>query len=313
MRFTREYFTEYVANNFKHIFVSVSGGKDSLGTLLYALDHFDHDKIQCVTVDLGYVHPETYAYLIYMLTLADVPLNVVTPSKTFDDYAPLLGAPSHATRWCTVECKLHPISEFLQDKQGAVSLEGTRRCESVARTLRPWFSFEDDSYTSIPTFRPILTMSDMQLATYCTDHNYLFNTIYRNFSRCGCYMCFEAGISEWYTLRKHYPKLFGNVLCFLRKCTENERWRSLYLAQTIKRITAVPTTMRPQSIFASRTSDTTIKNITGINLNTIRDDPTYTFQHAYEDSGKTIDVKHHVPTHSNRWNTLQQNNAPDKR
>lgn len=306
MKFTKEYFNGYVANNFDQIFVSVSGGKDSLGTLLYALDHFDHDKISCVTVDLGYAHPETYAYLIYMIMLADVPLHVVTPSKTFDDFAPHLGAPSHSTRWCTVECKLHPMKQFFKDRSNVVSLEGTRRCESIARALRPWFSFAEDSFTDVPTFRPILTMQDNELAKYCTDRNYFFNTIYRHFGRCGCYMCFEAGLSEWHALRTHYPNLFKHVLHFLKNCAKNDRWKSKYLLKAVERITKPLATVPPPSIFASRTSQSAVEEVTGIDLTAIYDDPTYIFMDAFTDSGKVIDVKFYTAPPSNRWNSLQQ-------
>lgn len=307
MKFTKGYFTEYVANNFDQIFVSVSGGKDSLGTLLYALDNFDHDKIRCVTVDLGYVHPETYAYLIYMITLAEVPLYVVTPSKTFDDFAPCLGAPSHSTRWCTVECKLHPMTEFFKGREDVVSLEGTRRCESIARALRPWFSFAEDSFTNVPTFRPILTMSDDELARYCTEHNYFFNTIYKKFNRCGCYMCFESGLSEWHALRTYYPNLFNHVLYFLKECAENDKWKKKYLLGVIERITKPLTISSSPSVFASRTSQSTVETITGIDLNAVYDDPSYTFMDAYTDSGKSIDVEFYNAPPSNRWHTLQKN------
>lgn len=46
--------------------VSVSGGKDSTATLLWALDRRDRDTVQAVFADTGNEHPSTYEYIDYL-------------------------------------------------------------------------------------------------------------------------------------------------------------------------------------------------------------------------------------------------------
>lgn len=46
--------------------VSVSGGKDSLATVLIALERCGHASVVPIFCDTGNEHEETYAYLDYL-------------------------------------------------------------------------------------------------------------------------------------------------------------------------------------------------------------------------------------------------------
>lgn len=288
----REYIMNYITDKFDKIYVSFSGGKDSLGTLLFALEHFDNSKIEAIHIDLGYNNPEIYPYLFYVFSKAGIKLNIITPARTFDSIAPEMGAPSHQKRWCTTECKLKSLQDFFKNKTNIVSFEGTRRNESVARALRPYFSMANDSYTNIPTFRPILMFSDYQLAKYCTQRDYFFSPLYKYLSRCGCYLCFEQGVKDWAMLRTFYPNLFQRTIEFLKLCSKNTEWKKLYLEPIVKKMMSYNLKDgMPQRFFSKYTSIRAIENITGINTDNIRDNPDYLFKDAEKQSKVKINYE----------------------
>jgi 3'-phosphoadenosine 5'-phosphosulfate sulfotransferase (PAPS reductase)/FAD synthetase len=286
----RESIMAYIDDKFDKIYVSFSGGKDSLGTLLFALEHFDKSKIEGVHVDLGYNNPETYPYLFYVFSKAEVKLNILKPTESFDDLAPLLGAPSHQKRWCTNQCKLLPMRDFFKTQKNVISFEGTRRSESVARALRPYLATPEDSYTGTTTFRPILMFSDYQLAKYCTQQGYLFNPLYNYLSRCGCYLCFEQGVKDWAMLRFFYPNLFRRTIEFLKLCSENIEWKKTYLKPLIEKMMSYNLKDGiPLRFFSKYSSILAIEKLVGINTNIIRDNPNYSFEDAMEQSKVSID------------------------
>jgi 3'-phosphoadenosine 5'-phosphosulfate sulfotransferase (PAPS reductase)/FAD synthetase len=291
----REELIKYIDNTFDKIYISFSGGKDSLGTLLFALQHFDNSKIEAIHMDLGYNNPETYPYLFYVFSKADIKLHITYPPQTFDELAPILGAPSHAKRWCTNQCKLQGMTNYFANKTNIVSFEGTRRCESVTRALRPYFSDAHTSYTKQPTFRPILMMSDYQLAKYCIAQDYFFNPLYTYLSRCGCYLCFEQGVRDWAMLRTFYPQLFKQTINFLKLCSKNTNWKKLYLRPIVEKMFRYDLKDGyPPRFFADYVSVDAIKKTTGIDTNDIRDNPQYSFADAMEASEVTINHEIHT-------------------
>lgn len=288
----REYIMNYIADKFDKIYVSFSGGKDSLGTLLFALEHFDNSKIEAVHVDLGYNNPETFPYLFYVFSKAKVKLNIIKPAESFDDLATQLGAPSHQKRWCTNQCKLLPMREFFKNKKNVVSLEGTRRIESITRALRPYLATPENSFTGTTTFRPILMFSDYQLAKYCTQRDYFFSPLYNYLSRCGCYLCFEQGVKDWAMLRTFYPNLFQRTIEFLKLCSENTMWKEMYLKPLIEKMMSYNLKDgMPLRFFSKYTSILAIEKITGINTDDIRDNPDYLFKDAEKQSKVKINYE----------------------
>ena len=285
-----------IQNEYDKIYVSYSGGKDSVASLLFALEHFDRNKIEALWVDVGYDFPELYPYIISTIHKADVKLNVLKIPTPLNQLAQIFGNLSHRTRWCGPEGKFISISHFfdtLSKNKRYISFEGTRWDESRAREGRSFFSDETESFVSNPTFRPVLDFSNQHVCNYCMQNNYSLITSYRFFDRSGCYICPENTLGGWGVLRAIYPNLFRNHIKFLKCASKNENWRRYYAKHDIERITKQRVTK--ETFIPPYTAGYVIPAMTeketGIKTVEIRDNPDYTFEQALEESNIDIDHK----------------------
>jgi len=119
--------------------ISFSGGKDSTALILWAFENLnDFEVIFC---DTGWENKVTYDYIHYInKTLLRGGLIVLKSSKYegFADMSIKRGrVPSSRVRFCTVELKLNPIVEYIQDKISEYEVHlynGIRADESSARS-----------------------------------------------------------------------------------------------------------------------------------------------------------------------------------
>ena len=285
-----------IRNDYDKIYVSFSGGKDSVASLLFALQNFDKSKIEALWVDVGYDFPELYPYIIYAIHKAGVKLNVLKIPTPLDQLAQIFGNLSHRTRWCGPEGKFISISHFfdnLPKNKHYISFEGTRWDESRAREGRAYFSDETESFVSNPTFRPVLDFSNRHVCNYCMQNGYPLISSYKFFDRSGCYICPENTLQGWAILRAIYPNLFKNHIKFLKCAARNENWKKFYAKHDIERITKVTVTKETfePPYTAGYAIPAMVEKETGIETNKIRDDPSYTFELAIEQSNISIDHK----------------------
>jgi 3'-phosphoadenosine 5'-phosphosulfate sulfotransferase (PAPS reductase)/FAD synthetase len=301
-----------IQKNYDKIFVSFSGGKDSVASLLFALENFDRNKIEALWVDVDYDFPELYPYIIYVLHKANIKLHILKIPTPLEQLAQAFGNLSHRTRWCGPEGKFISISYFFdnlpQNKQ-YISFEGTRWAESRAREGRAYFSDETESFVSNPTFRPVLDFSDRHVCNYCMQQGYPLHPTYNFFDRSGCYICPENTIYGWGILRAVYPNLFKKHIQFLKYAARNVNWKRFYAKDDIKRITkqtVIKETFVPPYT-AGYVMPGAIEKETRIKFEDIRDDPSYTFERAVEDSNISIDHKIIETPQPERHKTLLAN------
>ncbi len=180
----------------RHI-VSMSGGKDSVATWLWAR-RSGLDPI-AVYLDTGWEHPTHYPYLA-QLEATIGPIIRVGPDKGFEALARDRGFPGRVRRWCTEELKLFPFARWLagyreHTDDDVCVLLGIRREESTSRATAREHEWSDLYDCSV--WRPILdwtvsdVMAELHRAGVPVHPLYLMGA-----ERVGCYPCVNAGKRE---------------------------------------------------------------------------------------------------------------------
>ena len=120
------------------IFVSFSGGKDSLVSLLISLRTFG--RIPILFNDTGLELPETVEYVEDIAKEYNLELIKAEAGDAFFRALKVFGPPARDYRWCCKIIKLAPIREAIRKRFGeglVLSIVGQRRYESLARALSP--------------------------------------------------------------------------------------------------------------------------------------------------------------------------------
>lgn len=196
--------------------VSVSGGKDSTATYLWAIEQFGKDGFMAVFADTGNEHPVTYNYVRNMHEFCGGP-KVTFVTADFTDRLKEKGieatgnpfldmmlwkrrAPSTRAQFCTELLKLHPIRDWLTNVRNTTGLNpimyvGIRAGESEKRSKMP--EKELNEYMDCLKIHPILKWSEKQVFDYLKSKNVEPNPLYFNGSaRVGCYPCIHSRKSE---------------------------------------------------------------------------------------------------------------------
>lgn len=186
--------------------VSLSGGKDSTAMLLRMIElKMPIDKI--VFADTGFEFPELYDYLRKVAKRINRQIECVYPEKSFEEWFegkvtrgkmegqkrgfPLRAFPCYWSR----EAKVKPLQAICgpNDKMFiGIAYDERQRCSSEGNLVYPlveWKWTEQD----------------------CIDYlnkRKLFNPLYVNFDRLGCYFCPKQNEKSIYILWKLYPKLW---------------------------------------------------------------------------------------------------------
>ncbi|MGP8322426.1 MAG: phosphoadenosine phosphosulfate reductase domain-containing protein [Methanosarcinaceae archaeon] len=282
------------------IMVSVSGGKDSVACMLFATKHFNKNKVEMLWVDVGWDWPTLYPYMIWLSWKFDIKLNVLEVPTPFEQIAPSIGFLAHKNRWCGPEGKFITIKTYFDSlpKQRIISFEGTRRAESRARSTRNYFSDAVESFTSYPTYRPVLEMSDIEVCNYCMKNGYPLLPTYRMFERSGCYMCPEHNLQGWGLFKRFYPNLFNKFLKLIKLGLYHDDWKNKYsrdfMTKVFKHEVTKENFIPPYTV--NYTNDKVIEDDTKVKFNDIQDNPDYTFRQALADCNLSINVNFFKPT-----------------
>lgn len=189
--------------------VSFSGGKDSTAMLLRMIETgMNIDKI--VFADTGFEFPELYEYIKRIEKHIGKKIEVVYPSKTFEDWFygkttrgkakdevrgfPLRIYPCYWSR----EAKIVPLTK-LQKKTDKVYIgiayDEKERCQSTSNLKYPLVEWK---------------WTEQDCINYLNEKN-LFNPLYVNFDRLGCYFCPKQNEKSIYVLWKNYPDLWNKT------------------------------------------------------------------------------------------------------
>ena len=186
--------------------VSFSGGKDSTAMLLRMIElGIPVDKI--VFADTGFEFPELYEYIKRIENYLGREIEFVYPEKSFEEWFegkvtrgknegmrrgfPLRIYPCYWSR----ESKIKPLQKLCGEYDEmfvGIAYDEKQRCSSEGRLHYPLVNWK---------------WTEQDCINYLNEKG-LFNPLYVNFDRLGCYFCPKQNEKSIYVLWKNYPDLW---------------------------------------------------------------------------------------------------------
>lgn len=210
----------------EHRVLMCSGGKDSIAMLFKCLENKKKYPIdEVIFCDTGFEFPEMYRYLHKVaerLQVHGLALTYVGEGqKTWDTWAegvftrgkskgvvrgfpPVLGM-----SWCTRELKVVPVDKYLKKYKNVKKYIGIASDEQKR--------IKEDPQIIYPLNE--LGMTEQDCITY-TKKIGLYNPLYEQFGRLGCYCCPKQGKKALHKLWEYYPVEWENIKDMEKKYTE---------------------------------------------------------------------------------------------
>ena len=217
----------------RNVFVSYSGGKDSLATLLLTLRCLG--DVPLLFNDTGIEAPATVEHVWRVIDKFGLELIYASAGDAFWRSLPVYGPPARDYRWCCKVCKLVPIARTVKERfQGEVyALLGQRKYESFARLRAP--AIEKSKWIpNLVSVSPLRNWSALHVWLYLMRARVEFNPLYREgFDRIGCWLCPACELAEFERVRELHPDLWskweGNALSWCEERGLPPEWFKLGL------------------------------------------------------------------------------------
>ncbi|MDO9536692.1 MAG: phosphoadenosine phosphosulfate reductase family protein [Thermoplasmata archaeon] len=183
--------------------VSVSGGKDSLATLLLVLEAGFRPKL--IFTDTGLEFPETLANVIRTAEKYELELITENAGNAFWHALEHFGPPAKDYRWCCKTCKLGPMANLIRNNfpDGVLSFIGQRQYESAQRYEKgnvwqnPWVPGQIGA-------SPIQNWPSLLVWLYIFQQKGEYNPLYeKGMERIGCWLCPASDLGEFEDVEKY--------------------------------------------------------------------------------------------------------------
>ncbi len=187
--------------------VSFSGGKDSLVTLLLALD--SGLPFTTFFLNTGIELPETVEYIAQIEKEYGIDVERIEADDAFFKYLEHFGPPGRDYRWCCKVCKLGPTTRFILEKykNGLLTLIGQRRYESFER-MRKGSVWKNEWVPNQVSASPIQNWTSLEIWLYILWKKAPINPWYlRGLTRIGCYLCPSSDLADFEIIRHYYPQI----------------------------------------------------------------------------------------------------------
>lgn len=216
-----------------NVFVSFSGGKDSLVALLLTLKALGDKPI--LFNDTGIEAPATVEHVWKITNKFGLELVLANAGDAFWRSLPTYGPPARDYRWCCKVCKLVPIAKAVKERfQGEVyTILGQRKYESFARLKAP--AIEKSKWIpNLISLSPIRNWSALHVWLYLMMERVEYNPLYKEgFDRIGCWLCPACELAEFNRVKEVYPDLWarweGEVLAWCEERNLPREWFKLGL------------------------------------------------------------------------------------
>jgi phosphoadenosine phosphosulfate reductase len=217
----------------RDVFVSYSGGKDSLATLLLALKCLG--DVPLLFNDTGIEAPATVEHVWRVADKFGLELVYASAGDAFWRSVPVYGPPARDCRWCCKVCKLIPIAKAVKERfqEGAYTILGQRKYESFARLKAPIIE-KSRWIPNLVSVSPIRDWSALHVWLYLMRARVEFNPLYKEgFDRIGCWLCPACELAEFKRVKELYPDLWGkweeSALSWCRERGLPQEWFKLGL------------------------------------------------------------------------------------
>lgn len=224
--------------------VTISGGKDSLATAIWAKNNIKDANVIYVFCDTGWEHAKTYRHIKYIeqdLGIEIIRLTNLSFDGLVDLFIKKKRSASTKARFCTVHLKVEPMIDFvLTQTEDVTVIQGARAEESEARRAMKEkdeffkFYFEPFGYDkngkpkfhtyrkkdiinhcniySVDVLRPIIKWSAADVFAYIFDNGLKPNPLYfEGFSRVGCFPCVMCRHDEVRQIMELYPEKIDEI------------------------------------------------------------------------------------------------------
>ncbi|MBU4075226.1 MAG: phosphoadenosine phosphosulfate reductase family protein [Euryarchaeota archaeon] len=194
------------------VYVSFSGGKDSLTTLDLTRSAVKK-PIKVFFANTGLEFPETVEFAREFCRKNNIELIEVEAGGAFWENLPSFGPPAKDFRWCCKVCKLAPINTVMEEctrgGQKCLTIDGKRRHESFARSrIAP--KEENPFIPGQVSVFPIRDWRAIEVWLYIFYRRLKYNPLYdMGFERVGCWLCPSELSAEFYRFKELHPELFA--------------------------------------------------------------------------------------------------------
>jgi 3'-phosphoadenosine 5'-phosphosulfate sulfotransferase (PAPS reductase)/FAD synthetase len=256
--------------------VGLSGGKDSLATVLHAMER-NTGNLMCVFNDTGMEHPITYEYIAYLKLTLPCPVHItkadfserilnkrqfvienwkdrgVSDEKIASAVAALIPTgnpfldlckwkgrfPSTKARFCTTELKVFPFHEQVLIPMLREGYEVIKwlGVRAAESPARAKLGMTEYTDPGYTLYRPLLHWSAEQCFEIAAKHGYENNPLYtQGMGRVGCMPCIMANKKEVREISNRFPEVIDRL----------EDWET-EVARSAKKYTATffPAPMMP--------------------------------------------------------------------
>ncbi len=204
--------------------VGTSSGKDSVGTMLWALHRsgLPRHRLRFTFCDTGNEDPLTYAHILWLQAyVAQFGLTIETlhPQRPFFELAFFNGRfPARVAQFCTKELKIEPTRAWLRDQwtkgEDVVLINGKRLGESAERSRtmadQPERGFSD--FWGCEEWTPLRDWSLEDVMNIHREFKVPLNPLYAlGAHRVGCWPCINCGKPEIRLVAKHRPEKIDQI------------------------------------------------------------------------------------------------------
>lgn len=193
------------------VYVSFSGGKDSLTTLDLTRSAL-RGQIKVFFANTGIEFPETVEFVRRFCRENNIDLTEVEAKEAFFENLPSFGPPAKDFRWCCKICKLAPINTVIEEctrgGRKCITIDGKRKYESFIRSrIAP--KEENPFIPGQVSVFPIRNWRAIEVWLYLYYRGLEYNPLYDlGFERVGCWLCPAELSAEYYRFKELHPELF---------------------------------------------------------------------------------------------------------
>jgi phosphoadenosine phosphosulfate reductase len=193
------------------VYVSFSGGKDSLTTLDLTRSAIKK-PIKVFFANTGIEFPETVEFARNFCKNNNIELIEVKVNDAFWENLPSFGPPAKDFRWCCKVCKLAPINSVIEEctrtGKKCLTIDGKRKYESFTRSrIAP--KEENPFVPGQVSLFPIRNWRAIEIWLYIYYRKLDYNPLYdQGFERVGCWLCPAELGAEYQRFGELHPELF---------------------------------------------------------------------------------------------------------
>lgn len=210
------------------VYVSFSGGKDSLVVLDLARAALRQREFRAFFLNTGIEFPETVEFARSVCREMKVPLEEMSSGSVFWEQVGKFGPPAKDFRWCCKVCKLASAGDLETGKRACsfpgkgatnavayLTIDGKRKHESFSRA-RIAASETNPFVPAQLNIFPIRDWRALEVWLYIHWRELSYNPLYDlGFERVGCWLCPSALAAEYARVKELHPEMHARWNAFL--------------------------------------------------------------------------------------------------